>query len=212
MAASAKCCCAFTHIPKTGGQSVHALFDKAGSVLPSHHEPTKVQKAMYPKYWDKWFSFCFVRNPWDRLVSLYHYRLKFHHPDDQELFATKYVFKDWVRYLYETRPDNFEPGRPYPLSALYKDCWWWITDDQGEILVDYVARFENYTEEWLGPISKGLREASPDNPLPGTDEAPLKRNTTKHEDFRVYYDDAAVDMVAEMCRPDIVHFNYRFEK
>ena len=63
----------FVHVPKTGGSSVietlfPELIGRWGSYR-SHFLPEE-----YPaRVWREYFTFSFIRNPWDRMVSLYHY-------------------------------------------------------------------------------------------------------------------------------------------
>ena len=61
--------CFFIHIPRTGGNSI------ASTILDGRtaHTPYFVYQRAYPDEFDEFFKFCFVRNPWDRLVSAYFY-------------------------------------------------------------------------------------------------------------------------------------------
>jgi hypothetical protein len=64
----------FVHIPKTGGSSIWEAIKnsdtKSFSLRESfphgniHFRPSELNETIQPE-----FSFCFVRNPWDRLVS-----------------------------------------------------------------------------------------------------------------------------------------------
>jgi len=55
----------FIHVPKTGGTSVrHAL----GMTLGANHLSASQLYDLYPHLCGR-FSFAFVRNPWDRMVS-----------------------------------------------------------------------------------------------------------------------------------------------
>lgn len=53
----------FIHVPKTGGYSL-----REGDFLP---KPLNQRIGRIPDTWDYDFSFCFVRNPVDRLISVY---------------------------------------------------------------------------------------------------------------------------------------------
>ena len=76
----------FIHIPKTGGVSISRWLtaNANGSYLlekshgGKHADQKRIARYLKQKDVDMGYTFCVVRNPWDRLVSAYHYyrRLK----------------------------------------------------------------------------------------------------------------------------------------
>jgi hypothetical protein len=83
----------FFHVPKTAGTSLLEVlvsngcqrlkkmrdirkFKNSGAVCFSHLSVQSLldRKVLEPGYFNASYKFSFVRNPWDRLVSIYHYK------------------------------------------------------------------------------------------------------------------------------------------
>ena len=134
----------FIHIPKAAGSAIKQSFRSMDSFLEWGHQSYSAYSYLLgkKKYNDS-FSFAFVRNPWDRLVSEYFFIRDGQNSKHNEFFqkhlAQYPTFSDFVVkwlsektiYLYS----NFIPQ--------YK----FITDFFGQIKVSHVARFELFNDE-----------------------------------------------------------------
>jgi hypothetical protein len=110
----------FVHINRTGGTSWERAFG-----MRSGHDHRTVHALTKLKVWDHYFKFTFVRNPWDRYVSIYRNR------------KIRTPFGNWI--------GNLVKHHKLPISVSNQVNW---ISKNGKIFVDYVARFENYAAEW----------------------------------------------------------------
>ena len=203
----------FIWVPKVAGMSINAALGtafrgkyKALENCPKQFKPTLKGVTFYhssipaliaehhtPQDWvDSAFKFAFVRNPWDRLVSLYHW-LGHHTGGEQGLF-----FDEFIRMV--AGGNCYEPPGVMNIRGLYQANRMvdWLRPD-GKWLPNFIGRFENLPQEWL-IIQKILDY-----------KVPLaKGNSTRHTHYRDYYSDETRDLVAKRFEEDIDIFKYTF--
>ena len=107
----------FVHINRTGGSSIETAFGKR---LKNHQRPKEIINKIGIKKWNDFFKFTFVRNPWDRIVSIYHHR-------KQNRRIVNEDFKNWVYTI-----DQF---------SSFNQLWW--IKYKNKIEMDFIGRFEN---------------------------------------------------------------------
>lgn len=136
------------------------------------------------------FTFTLVRNPWDRMVSYYHWlkAQSFAHP--AVALARTHDFNVFLS-APETRAAI--GGSPYQS---------YVTDAGGKERCDLYLRIE-HLEADAAPLEAHLGFRLGVLPRANTsDRAP---------DWRRYYSDAGAAIVGEICAADIARFGYRFD-
>jgi len=207
----------FVWLPKTAGSSIyHALrktrcecrklintekngviespysdFDNKGAVTFSHTSIDALLQngIIHKEFFENSFKFCFVRNPWDRLVSLFFYRKLNNKYKDFKEFCLD--FKDW-----EIEPIGLYNSR---LNSQFNDQVSWLIDEKGRLLVDFIGRFERLEEDF-SKICHILRVR---NTLP-------HRNRSNHSAYREYYDGTSIEIVRNKYIRDVEFFGYDF--
>src|SRR5687768_13300689 len=106
----------FVHINKTGGTSI----EKALGLPFQHRTAVEIRRLIGAKEWDRRFSFAFVRNPWDKVASHYHFRVK---TNQTGLRDKPIPFNEWVRLAYG------EQALPYyDQPKMFMPQLEWISD------------------------------------------------------------------------------------
>ena len=174
----------FIHINKTGGRSI----ETALGCTYEHKTARRKRKEVGANVWNDKFTFAFVRNPWDRIVSQYFYRRH------TEQGVENLSFEDWVRHVY---------AEQYPVyrsrEVLFLPQSDWVTDECGELLVDFVGRFERFEENFQYVCNQIGIEAS----LP-------HKNKSSRDPYPTYYTDETANIVARYFKKDIERFGYSF--
>lgn len=192
----------FIHIQKTAGSSLRVALQQAIPDLQPFQGTHDHAAWVRPHLLDEWprlFKAAFVRNPWDRLVSWYSmiqeqssaaYRLW------QYVRERSRTFEEFLLHCTDVIDDH--DGRK---SFLYNQLDY-IADEQGNLLVDFVGRFERLDDD-TARLFKRL----------GLDSVPLGRaNASQHAHYSTYYTPATRDLVAERFQRDIAYFGYNFEQ
>jgi chondroitin 4-sulfotransferase 11 len=180
----------FVHINKTGGSSV----ERALGAPFLHMTAADAYEQLGPTEWQRRFTFTVVRNPWDKVLSHYRYRLARGNP---ALVEHPLSFTEWVCRAYGDRDPRYQET---PL--MFADQTSWLERADGELLVSHVARFEQLDDEFA-EICRRLDR--PQHTLPH-----LKQTAIDAPPYQEQYDDEARDVVADRFARDLEHWGYRF--
>lgn len=208
----------FVHIPKTAGTSVESVLgmhgDKADIGVRPYFNQEADREHLYGQdlqhmtaadlkqvlqhdgVFERYFKFTIVRNPWDRLVSVFAWTNQ-KWAKGQEL--TDAEFEASVRQLHAM----FITARASGQALRVGPHWWpqvhFLVDRDRKLLVDFIARHENLAADWERIRQKIGIQA--DLPL---------RMRSHHRPYQSYYNDATRAMVAEIYAEDIAALSYRF--
>ena len=212
----------FAHIAKTGGTSVRSVLaarrrhepsywatwlsdrlsrgfgHRLGIKIPRHAPAIVAREMLPPQMFAEMYKFAFVRNPWDRMVSAYvHYQR-----ERQDILVGQHIesFADFVDFVLDT------PAERAPRAALLRSIQRPQLESliglHGELLVDYVGRFES--------IAADFREVMTQLALPACD-LPHKRKGQATRDYRRCYSDSLAERVGKHFADDLAAFQYEFD-
>lgn len=175
-----------THVVKTGASTMQEVLGKYCDPTVSKHET--IYEIICRKNitdWENYFKFSFVRNPWDKVVSQYHFNAHQH-------YAEPVDFEKYVIDYYNGKPIT---------TAKTAVHWPWFMGANNTWLPDFIGRFDFFQEDF-DKICEivGLEQET----LPIV-------NATKHEHYTTYYNDQTRKMIGEIFAKDIEIFGFTFE-
>lgn len=193
----------FVHIPKNGGNSVFKTITKVSkNVKLINHDKRSVDFKLLKDYDLKGsnFSFTFVRNPWDRVVSAYLFLksggVNRNDSDDFDKYLKRFnSFTDFVMNFDEKILDQIHFSQQYE----------WVCDDKDNLIVDFVGRFEHLQKDF-DEVCQILN--LPNIPL-------LHSNKTKNKPknhYSSYYNNETKQIIEQKYIKDIEMFEYSYEE
>ena len=205
----------FIHIPKTGGTALALALEAramkgdllvgdtpkararrrrlagltAAGRLWKHSSLAELEGVLHPGEAGHLFIFTLVRNPWDRLVSYYHWLRLQRFENPAVLLANSLSFHDFLWHDH-----TGESLRAWPYARYLRDrdgverCSLWIRLEQ--------------IEQDSAPLQQHLGFSL--LPLPRVNESDRSR------EYRLFYTDRDAARVADLCADDIARFDYSF--
>lgn len=211
----------FVAIPKTGTSTVrNQLKQKGQALIPNAHlDICQIRDAIYfhllkqvlgqnysfpneniptdealrqkaKQLFESYFKFSAVRNPWARAVSLY-YRKEGLQLKDKMSFEQ---FCDYHIYASDTCSQ----------PTLHKNQLDWLTSQDGEVLVDYIYKLEEYEKAIVEIKGRTNGRLVLEN---------IKRNVnpnSKSGNYREMYNDKTRKIIATRFEKDIDYFKFTF--
>lgn len=185
----------FVHIPKCAGDSVSiALF---GNSAGGHATLSDYVNIFEPERVASYFKFTIVRNPWDRLVSAFHFLKKGGWNEADRLWFNAELghFKDFDEFVKGwVSKDNI--WKRWYLQPQYH----FIVEGRRKIDIDFVGYLENIDEDFRY-IAKRI----------GIDCQLQHINKSKHDDYKNLYNEETKAIVAEVYETDIKLLGYNFD-
>ena len=203
----------FIHIPKSGGNSI---------LRPLFNTPTPDKKILYNQdivtvdqkynwnfhhdhnfcsnddlkyYKDKgYFIFSFVRNPYDRIISLFFWlNESIRCPTSHRESFKKLSLIKFMRGLTAK-----SPRQEFEYFLLPQNLW--LKSDS----IDFVGKIENYTNDMIYVCDR-LK-------IPHISWRKLNVNHVRPDGhYSTFYDTEMFDLISEFYKDDISTFNYCFE-
>ncbi|MEM1180509.1 MAG: sulfotransferase family 2 domain-containing protein [Acidobacteriota bacterium] len=199
----------FFSFPKTASSTVRHFLDPYCDVRPvrrlvdvtddnpfhPHMRPERARDVFDRLGWDfgGYTRFTCVRNPWARLVSLYHHIRREETPPP---------FRDWLLSLTADDPSEKRLWRRYGSWPLED----FIEDRDGNILVDQVLRTEDLDTQLI-PFLKSLGV-----PIADGHAVPRRNASGRGADHRSFYTPSSAGLVRKLYPREIERFGYRFDK
>ena len=198
----------FVHLYKTGGSSIRRCLEKydaaykirhwAKSKLTSkpvfnspithkHATAQTIRETIGAELFDRYFSFCIVRNLWAWQVSFYHYVLKSPSHAQHQLIKR---FQGFDEYLAWRCDGNVHLQKHF------------LVDKQGRQIVNFVGRTENLSQDFKAICENiGLNSLK----LPH-----LNQSVDPSKSYQTFYNSKTQAMLAEAFRADIEFLGYEF--
>lgn len=197
----------FVDVPRTSSSSIRSelgkkfgrahgksFLDKKHATeecFPDHIPAVQMRKFLGNRVWKRIFTFTVVRNPWDRIFSMFHYRKNSGH------LPEKWEFGDYVRAM-----NNNNDTKLFSYHAFRYGAADYVTDENGKIIVDYIAKYESRSAD-LDKIAMRLG-------IENFGKLCILKCVPDGEHYSTHYDNETREIISNLYKKDIELFDYRF--
>lgn len=149
----------------------------------NHLKALEVKKLLGEATFDAYYTFGFVRNPWDWQVSLYHYALKNKDHKQHQLISNMSGFEEYLHWRI-ANDINLQKGFFY--------------DSSGICLVNFIGRFETLATDFEYICQQINIKAS----------LPHRNKSQDEQAYLKQYTRETIDLVAQHYQEDCEIFGY----
>ncbi len=138
--------------------------------------------GMTPEKWDEYFKFCFIRNPYDRIISGWNH------------LGKKIPFKQYVHM--RNMVNDMEYIHVFMPQIRH------MINYKNEIQMNFIGHFENLENDFLFILFHLGYTLPIHDPV-------VRVNVKKHKKYTEYYDQITLDKVNQLLKDDFERFDYQ---
>lgn len=206
----------FVHVPKVAGTSISKALngttgmfwasnaDGERQIISTHTYASEIKRFIGPSQFAAYYKFAFVRNPWDRLYSLYNFMV-----NSKEINRADHIFdqdeaerRGFKWFLLENRMKSTRVrlyGVDVNICQQTTPQLEWLTEGD-KMIVDFVGTYENLQQDFELLNSRlGLNAKLP------------WKNKYSERRYQDVYDNEMIEFVYKYHSKDIKMFNYAFD-
>lgn len=183
----------FIHMPCTGGTSIEsALLNGRPVDIKEKHINSLTAKIIYKQYWNDYFKFSFVRNPWGRMLSMMKFR-------DKSLYGIKELdgkinLDEYLKIHpfieVDPRARNYSKNS-YIKGSVYQN---FLSED-----LDFVGKFENLQNDF----NQVCRELNIE-----PQELPIINSSNYKTPIKNYFNERSNNQIRKIFEKDILYYKY----
>lgn len=201
----------FVHINKSCGGVITKNFSKNGETLITNCHRTlidmlNIAKNKYNIDKNELFIFTIVRNPWERMLSMYLFYHKNNYNCPEFFSGDEHIdddFNKWIQYIYSSK---FDKTRIHGGVNIFTHCFSnqlnWVKDSDNNIIKNInIYKIEDLDLDFFLKNTLGLSNV----------DSETRVHSTKHNHYSNYYNDESIKLVKNHYIEDIEFFGYQYQ-
>lgn len=194
----------FIEVHKTGSSTIQSILENVLNVKNTiKHAPLDYYLNTFPRKFNNYYKFMFVRNPWSRTISLYKREIeRSGYSGDLESFINKIKFATTFCCTIGQGPTNLARSELEKLNQID----YGKINDSDKIHMDFIGKMENLENDLRFIFKKINLDWSEDiwNKCKYRNLGSYKKHYTE------YYNNKTKKMIGEKFAKDIEYFGYKF--
>jgi hypothetical protein len=182
----------------------------------NHHSPSSVfRRDIRPDQFNEYFKFSFVRNPWDRMISLWKYKVSHDYvsfmKSTMRSVPTRRPFNFWDKYSGSSMEEYASINRMTPREISFESFMLYSKEEDYKCLFETGVSFNQYAD-FIGKfenLNKDFKFICDKINVP-CEELPHINPSFRKKRYQPYYNNKLKNLVGDLFYDDIKKFNYTF--